>query len=255
MVKESKSKKSSMGSVGFFSSGIIKVGSIYIFSSTDNQPQEKYEEMRNYFGEYVQCKYVNCEDPDKVFSKLKKAIAENHNYGDCLYSLHSGPATTTLKEVSGASQCHSIKKKNPTKAKGKKSEDASGSEVDASGSDDEKQKKSTKKGKKAKASSDDDVESEDDSKKKKSAKKGKSDDSDDEKSKKSSKKGKGKTDDSDDEKPKKKSSKKGKSKESDDESDKSGSENESGTDSDASKKAKKTKKSGKDEKKGKTKSK
>jgi hypothetical protein len=254
MVKESKSKKSSMGSVGFFSSGIIKVGSIYIFSSTDNQPQEKYEEMRNYFGEYVQCKYVNCEDPDKVFSKLKKAIAENHNYGDCLYSLHSGPATTTLKEVSGASQCHSIKKKNPTKAKGKKSEDASGSEVDASGSDDEKQKKSTKKGKKAKASSDDDVESEDDSKKKKSAKKGKSD-SDDEKSKKSSKKGKGKTDDSDDEKPKKKSSKKGKSKESDDESDKSGSENESGTDSDASKKAKKTKKSGKDEKKGKTKSK
>jgi len=231
--KGKKGKSSEKGSVGYFCGGALKGGFAYLFSSEDSAPQELYDETRKFLGKYVQCKYVNVEDVDKVFGKFKKALAEHEDYNETVYNVHSSTAMDTLKKVSGVDRSHILKEKatkddkpkKSTKGKGKgkdkdsDDEDASGSDnEDASGSDDEKPKKGAKGKAKGKAT------------------KGK---------------GKGKGKDSDDE------DASGSDGEDASGSDKEGSEDDaSGSDDDAPKKGGKGKSKGKkEEKKGKGKSK
>jgi hypothetical protein len=242
--KSSKGKKSDKGSVGYFYGGVLKTGTAYLFSCESSDPQEVYDEKREYYGKYVTCKYVVCEDPDKILEKLKKALDKDQDIGS-VYQCHASTALETLKKVSGVDRSKTLKEKpskddddeKPKKKSAKKDkEDASGSDnedasgEDASGSDDEKPAKKgkgkadTKNGKK---SNDDDAS-----------------DSDDEKPA----KGKGKAD-----------TKKGKKSKDDDESssdkeDAYGSDNGEGSDDEKPTKVK-AKKGGKDEKKSKGKGK
>lgn len=155
--KSNKGKKSDKGCVGYFYGGVLKTGQAYVFSCESNNPQEVYDEQREHYGRHVTCKYVVCEDADKILEKLKKELNNEHEFGS-IYSCHSSTLLESLKKVSGIDRSKTIKEKpekdgdSKKKSKKSKNDDGSGSEdededasgEDGSGSDDEKP---TKKGK------------------------------------------------------------------------------------------------------------
>ena len=89
------------GSVGYFCGGGIKGGYAYLFFSKDANPLEKYNEAMIYFGKFVICRYVNVDDPEKVFTKFKKELSDYEDFNGSVYSVHSKIAMETLKKVSG----------------------------------------------------------------------------------------------------------------------------------------------------------
>ena len=158
--KSSKGKKSDKGCVGYFYGGVLKTGQAYVFSCESNSPQEVYDEQREHYGRHVTCKYVVCEDADKILEKLKKELSKEHEFGS-IYSCHSSTLLESLKKVSGVDRSKTIKEKpekdgeSKKKSKKSKDDDGSGSEdededasgEDGSGSDDEKPTKKNAKGK------------------------------------------------------------------------------------------------------------
>lgn len=135
---KSKSKKGNEGSVGFMYGDVMKGSHLYFFWSEEPKPETKHEEMRNYYGRHVTCKFVKTENPEKVFTKLKQAFTDSHRFGD-LYSASVSSVFDKLRELAGVKK-GGVLKERPE---------------DNSGSGDEKTKKSKSKPKKdAKADSD-----------------------------------------------------------------------------------------------------
>ena len=185
-----KKKDNTKGSVGFFYAGTQKVGACRVFSSDESKPETVYNEMRENYGRYVTCKYVNCEDTDKVLKNFKKELADTHDFGD-IYNAGAKNAADALRKATGGDKvsCHTIKESDPRK-KTKKDEKGD--------TDDDDGDKPTKKGSK-KSKDEDEDESSSESEGEKPSKKS------DKKSKKTSD-----GEESDNGKPTKKSSKKGK---------------------------------------------
>jgi hypothetical protein len=212
--KSSKSSKKDLGSVGYFSGDCLKTGNAVIFWSENKDPKDEWQEKRDVYGNFVKCKYVVCENAEKVFEKFQEheKMQEALNRGN-IYNMYDQTITDILKEVSEQKIAHTHKEKKDDSDKKKSAKKGKKEE-----SDDDTKKKSSKKGKKDSDSEEDtkkksskkskkddsDEESEEDTKKKSKGKKAKKDESEDEASSEEDTKKKSKKAD---EKPKKKSSK------------------------------------------------
>ena len=133
MPKKSSSDK---GVLGFFYGGVLKMKVCMLFSCEGTDPQEVYDETRKYFGRYVTCKYVLCENQDTLLEKFKtkhKSINEYEN----LFNESQSEIWKSLKELAGVTKGKTLREK-PEKEEGEKktkkgdasdNEDASGDEV------------------------------------------------------------------------------------------------------------------------------
>lgn len=164
--KESKSKKSDKGCVGYFIGGALKSGVISVFSCDEPEPNDTHDAAKETFGTYCTCRWVSSDNPSKLLKKLEESLADGGNH-DCghLYTVHANNALEELKKVSGEKRVHVRKEKSSEKKskKGKDDDDEEeGGSGDEAGSDDEKESKSKKssKGKKGKKSKKDDDEEE-----------------------------------------------------------------------------------------------
>jgi len=220
MSSNKKVKRSDKGTVGFYYNGIIKTGNAVVFWCEENDPQEDFNRTKEFYGEDITCRYVNCENPENAYGKFTGALSDTHLIGK-LYSVHASTAVDKLKETTGESRSHTLKIKIQTG-----SEEA-GSDDEAKKVDDSKpteqvdeDTKSKKKGKKTEEESkpkkkvakkseelnaDDNTEPVEESKPKKKAVKKSEEDADSKPKKKAAKKSE---DDEADSKPKKKVGKK-----------------------------------------------
>lgn len=181
---KSKSKQTDTQYVGYYYSGFLKQGTAKFFMAmTEEELDQKYEDHKKYYGEFYICKYIVCENAEKVYTKLKEKLQNKHQKDD-IYLIHTQAAIDELKSISGVNKCK-IKQTKPIKIettddKPKKSskKTTSSKEKDESSGVDEKPKKSSKKPASSKEEKD---ESSDDEKPKKNQKKNKSKNDTDEK--------------------------------------------------------------------------
>ena len=111
MGKKNEAKKAK-GSVCFFYGDGLKSGYAYFAASADSKPEQLYEEMKEYYGCYVTCKYVTVEDHESYLTKFKKSMKKVHHFGN-VYLTHVNNAITELKSVTGEDRAHSLHEKPP----------------------------------------------------------------------------------------------------------------------------------------------
>jgi hypothetical protein len=127
--KKTKKPKSSelavsKGSICIFYGGIIKACSVKIGCSESSTPNDTYDLMKQFYGKYVTCKYVQVENHKDVLVRFKKALDEHPNDSD-IYNITTNNIIKILKNVSGCDTAKSLhekqektsKKGTPKKAK------------------------------------------------------------------------------------------------------------------------------------------
>jgi hypothetical protein len=212
--------KSQKGSIGFVYGGnIIKVGTVITFVSEDSKPEQKFEKLkkgpseeevkknpellRMAVGPYASCRYVPCENQNKMYEELKKKLADTHIVQDH-YSSFSTTVVNIMKEITGSKTVHKLS----TESKEKKGE--TDTEKDSEDEVDKKDKKKKKAEKKSeKKTTDTEKDSDDDKKADKKSEKKSEKKADKKDTKKADKKDDKKSDKKDDKKDDKKSDKKG----------------------------------------------
>jgi len=132
MSKESKKAKSAdkNGSVCVFYGGIIKAKTVRIGFAPHAKPTDLYQEAQVNYGKYITCKYVQTDDPESMFEKLKKQLEEQLLFHD-IYDITPANILEILRKISGGKTIslnekqakHSTKGKSKDKKQSNKDDD------------------------------------------------------------------------------------------------------------------------------------
>ena len=136
--KPTKKTATQKGSVAFLYGGMLKTGCARVFWTEEKNPIETVKEHRDNYGPDVNCRYVNCENPEKVYTKVLKNIGDKVQW-ESTVQFHATNLINLFKEVAGEKQAHRCVL-NPKEAKSDKKDTKKDAKKDT--------KKAAKKGKK-----------------------------------------------------------------------------------------------------------
>lgn len=177
--KSDSTKKSTTqkGSVAFLYGGMLKTGCARVFWTDSKDPTDTVKDHRDNYGPDVNCRYVNCEDAEKVYTKVLKNVGDKVLWGSTVL-FHATNLINLIKEVADVKQAHRcvINPKSDDKKNDKKDDKKS------SKKDDNKDSKKNANNNKSDEEDSDEEESDKNEKKnskKDSNKKSKNDESDD----------------------------------------------------------------------------
>lgn len=66
--------KSDKGCVGFLYGGVMKQGSVCLFKTSDKEPEERYNELVQYYGN-ASGRYVRIADVDTIYDKFIEELS------------------------------------------------------------------------------------------------------------------------------------------------------------------------------------
>jgi hypothetical protein len=88
------------GFIGFYYGGALKIGRAYLFWCGSNDLQIHFNGLQKFYGENVTCRYIDCDEPKKMFEEFEKTHVGFCESGQ-LYNMHVGTVVAVLKKATG----------------------------------------------------------------------------------------------------------------------------------------------------------